>query len=102
MLQWWCSDSHSPPGSSSRGIVFFSEGVFRQTSPEAAKGTSILGQNNDQFRRAESYRPDTAQFARLSTSMQLTLLVIRRAQISSRMALARFASAGSPEGGAKE
>lgn len=97
---WW-HDSHSPPGSSSRGTVFGS-GSGREWGAEKTQGGFDLGQNNDQFRRAESYRPDTAKFARLSTSMQLTLLLIRRAQISSGMAVARLAGMGSQRGDTKE
>ncbi|MCC6193984.1 MAG: hypothetical protein IT518_05890 [Burkholderiales bacterium] len=61
-----------------------------------------MGQDNDPFRPAESYRPDTAKFARLSTSRQITLLAIRRAQLSSRVAVARRVGAGRQRSGAKE
>jgi len=53
------------------------------------KGTSILDDNNKQFRAAEPRRFTAAQFARLSSSMQLTLIIIRRAQRSSREAFAK-------------
>ena len=89
-------NSFSPPGLSSRGTVFV-EGVTERER----KGTSILGQTNNQFRRAEPNRPTAAQFARLSSSMQLTLLLIRRAQQSSRRTIERAANMG-PQIDAKE
>jgi hypothetical protein len=46
--------------------------------------------NNDS-RRIEVRRFTAAEFARLSSSMQVTLLIIRRAQLSSRKAIAAIA-----------
>jgi hypothetical protein len=44
--------------------------------------------DNDDRKRIASTRVTAAQFARMSSSMQLTLIAIRRAQRSSRKALA--------------
>lgn len=51
------------------------------------KGEFGLDYKN-QFKGAEPRRPTAAEFARLSSSMQLTLVTIRRAQLSSRVYVA--------------
>jgi hypothetical protein len=86
-------NSRSPPATRP-GAVSKSAGELAIALPIERKGEAILGQNN-QFKRALPHQPTRAEFARLSSSMQLTLLVIRRAQVSSRRAVAVAASRAS-------
>jgi hypothetical protein len=79
----------SAPGSS--GVLFCShkgQTITRHRS-EYKRGHCIVGNNNSKPIAVRQISP--AEFARLSPSMKATLLVIRRAQLSSRRAIAAAA-----------
>ena len=82
------------------GALFFS---FRtrpgrsRCAASNAKEHRIVG--NNEFKRMELRQLAAADFARLSPSRQLTLLLIRRAQLSSRKAIAATAEWKRPRGG---
>ena len=68
-----------------RGFFFSGSRVVALCLHEFNEGHSIVGNNAKPI----AFRQITAaEFARLSSSMQVTLLTIRRAQLSSRRAIA--------------
>jgi hypothetical protein len=75
----------------SSGILFLFHTRLRWSCSAESKATRnrILG-NNDS-KPIEIRQFTGAKFARLSSSMQLTFLIIRRAQMSSRKAIAATA-----------
>ncbi len=82
---WW---RRLTTPSSHRGFFFFARGAGSHAarSPEQQGRQRILG--TDDSKPVEFRHITPAEFARLSSSMQLTLLIIRRAQLSSRKAIA--------------
>jgi len=54
--------------------------------------------SNDDSKRTKPRQLGAADFARLSSSMQLTLLIIRRAQLSSRKTIAMTADQKKQQG----
>jgi hypothetical protein len=78
-------DSQTP--SSHRGF-FFARGPGEHAADRKQQGHRIVANNSKPI----AFRQITAaEFARLSSSMQITLLTIRRAQLSSRKAIAATA-----------
>jgi hypothetical protein len=79
-------------------LFFFARGPGGDAAlSRMQQGEGIVG-NNDS-KRTKPRQLGTADFARLSSSMQLTLLIIRRAQLSSRKAIATTGDRKTRQGG---
>jgi hypothetical protein len=86
------------PGSHWGSFFFFARGPGGDAVLSRTQQGDRFVENNDS-KRTKLRQLGAADFARLSSSMQLTLLIIRRAQLSSRKTIATTGDQKTRQGG---
>ena len=89
----------NPPALIGGSFFFFARGPGGDVAlSRTQQGDRFVGINDSDSKRTKLRQLGAADFARLSSSMQLTLLIIRRAQLSSRKTIATTGDQKSRQG----